>query len=93
MKEHLTEEEVYDLAYGKLDVSNLKVDRLHELGSLLDLEYDEEKDAYKNPDFIVSDGLSVPFCSKCNPVQASRIYAPTISGTYSCICGNEYIVP
>ena len=50
MKTHLTEEEVYERAYDKLDISNIKVDRLHELGGLLDLEYDEKKDAYHNPD-------------------------------------------
>ena len=54
MKTHLTEEEVYDLAYDKLDVSNIKVDRVHALATMLDLEYDEKKEAYWNPDLCDS---------------------------------------
>lgn len=52
MKTHLTEEEVYDLAYDKLDISNIKVDKTEELAQLLDLEYDEDKGAYLDPDFL-----------------------------------------
>ena len=51
MKKHLTTEEIYDLAYEKLDVSNIKVDKEMELAELLDLEYDEKEDAYLNPNY------------------------------------------
>jgi len=37
------------LAYAELDVSNIKVDKEHELAQRLDLEWDEQADAYINP--------------------------------------------
>lgn len=57
MKTHLTTEDIYDLAYDKLDVSNIKVDKEEELAQMFDLEWDEEAGAYLNPDIY--------YCSKC----------------------------
>lgn len=59
MKTHLTTEEIYDLAYEKLDVSNIKVDKEQELAKLLDLEYDEVVGEYKNPDFLTPEEFLV----------------------------------
>ena len=61
MKTHLTIEDVYDLAYEKLDVSNIKVDKEHELARRLDLEWDEKADAYINPN-----------CHNCNKVMTQN---------------------
>lgn len=78
MKTHLTEEEVYEMASQKLDVSNIKVDRLYELGRLLDLEYDEEKDAYYNPDCYgcgkVLDKKDLEFGKKSPPYLCVTCY-------------------
>ena len=54
MKTHLTTEDIYDMAYAKLDVSNIKVDKEQELAEILDLEWDEKVGAYWNPDYINS---------------------------------------
>lgn len=51
MKTHLTIEDVYDMAYDELDVSNIKVDKEMELAQMLDLEWDDTVNAYKNPDY------------------------------------------
>lgn len=55
MKKHLTDEEILDLAFVKLDISNPNVDRVYEIAELLDLEYDEENNAYLNPNYIYDD--------------------------------------
>jgi len=49
MKTHLTDEDIFDLAFEKLNISNPNVDKVIEIAQLLDLEYDNEADAYKNP--------------------------------------------
>jgi len=51
MKTHLTDEEVFDLAFTKLNIANPNVDKVVEIAELLDLEFDEENNAYKNPDY------------------------------------------
>lgn len=51
MKTHLTEEEIFDLAFTKLNIANPNVDKVVEIAELLDLEFDEENNAYKNPDY------------------------------------------
>lgn len=90
MKAHLTTEDVYDLAYDKLDVSNIKVDKEMELAQMLDLEWDESVNAYKNPDFVISEYMGVPWCAKCDPVQAGNTKAGFASGKSLCKCGNSY---
>lgn len=49
MKTHLTEEEVLDLAFAKLNIANPNVDKITEIAESMDLEFDEENNAYKNP--------------------------------------------
>ena len=49
MKTHLTEEEVFEMAFEKLGIANPKVDKLHEIAKLMDLEFDEDKQLYHNP--------------------------------------------
>lgn len=61
MKTHLTEEDIYNLACEQLNISNIKVDKTHELAQMLDLEYDEEKETYYNPNMY--------YCSKCSQPQ------------------------
>jgi len=51
MKTHLTEEEIFDLAFTKLNIANPSVDKIIEIAKLLDLEFDEENNSYKNPDY------------------------------------------
>lgn len=50
MKTHLMEEDVFDMAFDKLNLANPKEDKLHEIAKLMDLEFDEEKGMYHNPD-------------------------------------------
>ena len=54
MRTHLTTEEIYDLAYDRLDVSNIKPDKEQELAEMLGLEYDEKEEVYFNPDVCTS---------------------------------------
>ena len=51
MKTHLTDEEIMDLAFTKLNIANPNVDKVVEIAESLDLEFDEENNAYKNPDY------------------------------------------
>jgi len=51
MKTHLTEEEVLDLAFTKLNIANPNIDKIIEIADSLDLEFDEENNAYKNPNY------------------------------------------
>jgi len=52
MNSHLTDEEIFELAFDKLNIANPNVDKLIEIAELLDLQYDEEQQAYKNPNYI-----------------------------------------
>lgn len=49
MKTHLSENEVLDIAFSKLNIANPNVDKIQEIAELLDLEFDEEKQLYHNP--------------------------------------------
>lgn len=51
MKTHLAEEEILDLAFTKLNISNPNIDKIVEIAESLDLEFDEENNAYKNPNY------------------------------------------
>lgn len=51
MKAHLTENDIFDLAFSKLNIANPNVDKVIEITELLDLEFDEEKQAYINPNY------------------------------------------
>lgn len=51
MEEYLTEEDVLELAIFKLDISQPNTDKICEIADLLDLEFDEQKGMYKNPNY------------------------------------------
>lgn len=55
MKTHITEEEILDLAFTKLNIANPNVDKIVEIAELLDLEYDKNNNSYHNPN-----------CCNCN---------------------------
>lgn len=48
---HLTEEEVFDLAFSKLNIDNTDIDKIVEIAELLDLEFDESEGSYINPNY------------------------------------------
>lgn len=50
MNMYLTEEQIFDLAFEKLNISNPNPDKIIEIAEMLDLEYDEEKGCYINPE-------------------------------------------
>ena len=52
MKKHITENDVFDLVYEKLNIANPNVNKLDEFARRLDLEWDEDKMMYKNPEFF-----------------------------------------
>jgi hypothetical protein len=52
IKKHLTDEELIELAYEKLNISNVNVDKLFELANKLDLIFDGEKGMYLNPKWL-----------------------------------------
>ncbi len=43
MNTHLTDEQIFDLVFEKLNISNPNPDKIIEIAEILDLEYDEEK--------------------------------------------------
>jgi hypothetical protein len=51
MKKHLTDEDIFDFAFSKLNIANPKVDKVIEIAEMLDLEYDEKVGKYKNPNY------------------------------------------
>ncbi|MBP6512337.1 MAG: hypothetical protein KA347_06690 [Bacteroidia bacterium] len=71
MKTHLTEEEVFEMAFEKLGIANPKVDKLHEIAKLMDLEFDEDKQLYHNPNCChcgkVLDKIDLQFGKKSPP--------------------------
>jgi len=50
-EKYLTEEHIYEMSFEKLGINKAKVDRMHEIAELLDLEFDEAADAYINPNY------------------------------------------
>lgn len=72
MKTHLTENEVIDLAFSKLNVANPNLDKIQDLAEKMDLEYDEEKELYHNPNCCNCnkdlDGIDSKFGKKSHPL-------------------------
>ena len=78
MKTHLTDNEVLEMAFDKLGIANPNVDKVLEYAELMDLEYDEEKGAYHNPDCChcdkVLDKRDLQFGKKSHPYLCVTCY-------------------
>jgi len=72
MKTHLTDNEVLDLAFDKLDIANPNPDKIQDIAEKMDLEWDEEKELYHNPNCCNCDKqlskIDFEFGKKSHPV-------------------------